>query len=250
MRFTYSSLDRAVQAARRLGGSLNGIGRPTSLTETRRALALATGYGTWVEIKLHHERQASPSPLDESLEPRDLAQRLAYQGRALAAELDIAAGKAADIVAEARLTAHPAGPHVLDGPSSSVSAAERSLCLAFRGVHPELGPLVVRDGRIDPILNRYEVAQCFSHRTALAAAKQKGRGPDAYVGSVNFRIFLREQELGVKTDFSVFERLHGRIQSMALDLMRDDVAATPTDLLAALAGSGFTVRRGNATAWA
>jgi hypothetical protein len=241
MRFTYSSLDRAAQAARRLDAALEGAGRPTSLTETRRALAVATGYRTWAELKLHHGRGPNPTPFDEGLGLWDLAVRLSHQAKELGAELDIPHGKAADLVAEARLTAHPAGPHVLDGPSSSVSSAKPDWCLAFRGVHPELGPLAIRNGRLEPILNRNEVAQCLNIRERMMSAKGKGRGSDAYVGSVNFRIFMHLEELGVETDFTVFRRLHGDIQGIALDIMRCDVERTPADRQSDLAGRGFIV---------
>jgi hypothetical protein len=138
MRINLTSLDRVNKVEKKLRRLLRERCRlEVSQSRVRDVLARMLGYEDRAELKKVTERHdLPPSTFDELLEPAELKERLAFQSRALVAELGVGDDHAAEIVAHLRATAHPAGPHRLFGPSSVPPPFQ----IEYRG-HDRYGPL-------------------------------------------------------------------------------------------------------------
>lgn len=146
MRFHLTSVDRAKSVARRLRDILGGEPYFITVTQTqaRTALALMLGYGSWTELLKTTERaDTPPTPFDELLEPHDLDARLTFQMHKLVETIP-SVPQAYWVVARLRATAHPAGPHRLAGPSSSLDGVP----VEQRGRFPDGIHLTFRDGEL------------------------------------------------------------------------------------------------------
>ncbi len=154
MRFHYASLRRAEQAADGFLHALRASGVEVSLTRSRDVLAKATGHATWHELRLSLGRAPEPSRYDERLALEEARHRLRKQAGVIVDAFAIPIETASLVTGAARLTAHPAGPHGLPGPSAAPLSSPdmRRHRIEYRGTHPDLGPLVFRDGDLRPYL--------------------------------------------------------------------------------------------------
>lgn len=106
MRFHFASLRRAQGASRSLQQALEGIGMEALYTRCQTAVALATGYGSWAELKAVTSAAANPpSPLDHELTiPAVLGERSLQQARAVTAVFGLAAAQAMEVARAAAIT--------------------------------------------------------------------------------------------------------------------------------------------------
>jgi hypothetical protein len=190
MRFHYASLRRAEQAAKSFLGVLQNGGHPTSLTQARSTLAKATGHSSWQELRLSLGRSPEPSAYDERLDLSALRLRLRQQSEVVADAFGMGADKACLIVAAARLTAHPAGPHKLSGLSAAPLSKPnmRSFQIEYRGTHPDQGPLVFMDGTLRPYLQEGTLSAAIGLRDRILVGRREGY--DAFWNGIFTRIFL------------------------------------------------------------
>jgi len=176
MRFHYASLRRAEQAADGLLLALSTAGIPTTLTKGRDILARATGHASWHEIKLSLGHAPEPSAYDERLDLPQVRHRLMDQARAVSQASGLRIGPACYIAAAARITAHPAGPHKLSGLSAAplTGPEMRRHQIEYRGTHPDLGPLVFRNGILEPFLCEGTLGAAVGLRDRILESRRTG----------------------------------------------------------------------------
>lgn len=159
MRYHVASLSRAKTIARNLSDLAKSIaGCDILLTDAQGAVAQILGYQNWAELKsvVSAQAQGPMTDLDEMLPPADLRNRLNHQATVLMACFGFHQEAAALIVAHLRATAHPAGPHRVEGPSSRLNL--RGTSREFRGCHANGKPILFVDGcerrlvlRVEPV---------------------------------------------------------------------------------------------------
>jgi hypothetical protein len=167
MRYYISSVARAKSLAHDLMSLVYEIAnRRIPYTIAQNATAIVCGYSDWKELKtdLTTEKPRSLTSLDETLEPEFLRERLRQQASVLVDTLHLEREQAALVVAHLRISAHPAGPHRIEGPCSSLDV--RGTPREYRGTHADGRPIVL-------------VAGCERSLSLAAVAVGYGRGGKA-----------------------------------------------------------------------
>jgi hypothetical protein len=200
MRFYISSLNRAKQTAkllRHLFDFHHDI--DVDLTACQQAVAAVLGYADWAELKKITNKHVEPNTsFDELLRPADLHQRLRTQASVLASLFDLNPHGAAMMVADLRATAHPAGPHYIEGPSSIIGEPS----LEYRGHSPwRRDPLILRNGHF------YRMSWDWNDITwvtpdidAMTSSSDEAK---SIIANTTTKIFMRVEETEITAKLSV-----------------------------------------------
>lgn len=185
-RIFITSLARAKRLAKELQSEFDTtLDRDLTLSNAKTAIARMLGYDSYTELKRVTERHDhEPSLFDELLTEEDLQKRLEEQDTVLSRDYGVEPYQAAWIVARLRLTAHPAGPHHLEGPSSIIGTPS----LEYRGHAPgRYEPLMLRDGVF------YE--SILASQDIPAMKKLTVEESEKIVASTKTKIFARLKEM-------------------------------------------------------
>ena len=177
--------------------ALSSLGLSVGREELASVIARLIGVDRWQDL---FDDDWSTKPfiimLDEDMEVPLLTGRLAEQSSFVESRLGLEAGDACDFVAATRATAHPLGPHFLSGLSASVSTGDGTR-LEYRGLHPDKGPLVYRDGELVPFKSDWDAQ--IKIRASVIARRNAGDTDYAF-GSVdpstNDRVSLNNDQYG------------------------------------------------------
>lgn len=192
-RFYITSINRAKRIAKELCEHFDlQLDRDLSLTQSQRVVALMLGYESHAELqKVTRRGDHVPTPFDELLPRADLRSRLEDQASVLVREFDVSPHSAAWIVARLRLTAHPAGPHRLEGPSSIIGSPS----LEYRGHAPgRREPLIERDGTF------YNVVWAAQDIPAMKRLDENEAA--SITGNTNTKIFTRPAGIDQRERFN------------------------------------------------
>jgi hypothetical protein len=146
MRYHISSLARAKSLAHDVMSLVLEIAdRRVPYTVAQHTIALVSGYDSWAELKVVLQKgHQGLTTLDETLEMEFLRERLRMQTGILADALELEKEHAALVIAHLRVSAHPAGPHRLQGPCSLLDVG--GVPREYRGDHADGRPIVLVAG--------------------------------------------------------------------------------------------------------